>query len=54
VAQAAALNARQTLSTLSASRLTNAVALIQAMGGGWQAQSLDQDADAPAPVATSK
>ncbi len=54
VAQAAALNARQTLSTLSASRLTNAVALIQAMGGGWQAQSLDQDADAPAPVATSQ
>jgi NodT family efflux transporter outer membrane factor (OMF) lipoprotein len=35
VAQAAALNARQTLVSTQASRLTTAVQLITAMGGGW-------------------
>jgi NodT family efflux transporter outer membrane factor (OMF) lipoprotein len=53
IAQAAALNARQTLSQLSATQLTNAVALIQALGGGWQADSLQRDADQPAPVASA-
>ncbi|MDM0113339.1 efflux transporter outer membrane subunit [Variovorax sp. J22R133] len=53
VAQAAALNARQVLSQLAASRLTNAVALIQSLGGGWQAQQLEHSADA-APLAAPK
>ncbi|WP_395321000.1 efflux transporter outer membrane subunit [Variovorax sp. UC74_104] len=37
-AQAAALSARRTLVQLQVSRQTTAVALIQAMGGGWQAE----------------
>jgi len=36
-AQAAALSARRTLVQLQANRQTSAIALIQAMGGGWQA-----------------
>jgi len=36
-AQAAALNARRTLVQLQVNRQTTAIALIQAMGGGWQA-----------------
>ena len=36
-AQVTALNARQTLSQLIASRQAAAIALIQALGGGWQA-----------------
>jgi len=35
-AQASALNARRALVQLLASRQTTAVALIQALGGGWQ------------------
>jgi NodT family efflux transporter outer membrane factor (OMF) lipoprotein len=53
IAQTAALSARQTLSQLSTSRLTNAVSLIQALGGGWQAESLDREEGAAAPVASS-
>jgi NodT family efflux transporter outer membrane factor (OMF) lipoprotein len=37
-AQAAALNARRTLVQLQVNRQTTAIALIQAMGGGWQAE----------------
>ena len=37
-AQAAALSARRTLVQLQVNRQTTAIALIQAMGGGWQAQ----------------
>ncbi len=36
-AQAAALNARRTLVQLQVNRQTTAIALVQAMGGGWQA-----------------
>ena len=36
-AQVTALNARQTLSQLMSSRQAAAIALIQALGGGWQA-----------------
>ena len=43
-AQVTALNARQTLSQLMSSRQAAAVALIQALGGGWQA---------PEPVGTT-
>jgi outer membrane protein TolC len=43
-AQVTALNARQTLSQLISSRQAAAIALIQALGGGWQA---------PEPVATA-
>ena len=35
-AQAAALNARRTLVQLQVNRQASAVALIQALGGGWQ------------------
>jgi outer membrane protein TolC len=35
-AQAAALQARQSALTIRQSRLTTAVALLQAMGGGWK------------------
>lgn len=38
-AQVTALNARQTLSQLTASRQAAAIALIQALGGGWHAGS---------------
>ncbi len=38
IAQATALNARRALVQLLAERQTTAVALIQALGGGWQAQ----------------
>lgn len=37
-AQAAALSARRTLVQLQVNRQTTAIALIQAMGGGWQAE----------------
>ncbi|MET3493149.1 efflux transporter outer membrane subunit [Variovorax boronicumulans] len=37
-AQAAALNARRTLVQLQVNRQISAIALIQAMGGGWQAE----------------
>ena len=40
-AQVTALNARQTLSQLMSSRQAAAVALIQAMGGGWHAGEAD-------------
>jgi outer membrane protein TolC len=36
-AQASALTARRTLSQLAASRQAAAIALIQALGGGWRA-----------------
>jgi outer membrane protein TolC len=36
-AQAAALSARRTLVQLQVNRQTTAIALVQAMGGGWQA-----------------
>ena len=39
-AQASALAARRTLAQLAANRQANAVALIQALGGGWQAAPL--------------
>lgn len=45
-AQVTALSARQTLSQLMSSRQAAAIALIQALGGGWQASSLDQAAAA--------
>lgn len=54
VAQTAALSARQTLYELDTTRLTNAVALIQALGGGWQAASLDHDDTAQAPQAAAR
>jgi len=38
-AQASALSARRTLSQLAASRQATAIALIQALGGGWQAMA---------------
>jgi NodT family efflux transporter outer membrane factor (OMF) lipoprotein len=43
-AQVTALNARQALSQLIASRQAAAVALIQALGGGWQAPELNPSA----------
>jgi outer membrane protein TolC len=36
-AQASALSARRTLSQLAANRQAAAIALIQALGGGWHA-----------------
>jgi NodT family efflux transporter outer membrane factor (OMF) lipoprotein len=50
VAQVSALNARQTLLQLESSRQIAAVALIQSLGGGWQADWMGQDK--PQPVAT--
>ena len=49
-AQAAALNARRTLIQLQLNRQIAAVSLIQAMGGGWQAQRLRDKATAPRAV----
>ena len=49
-AQAAALNARRTLIQLQLNRQIAAVSLIQAMGGGWQAQWLRDEATAPRAV----
>lgn len=46
-AQAIALADAQTLLTIRQSRLTASVALIQALGGGWEASSL-KTAGAPA------
>jgi NodT family efflux transporter outer membrane factor (OMF) lipoprotein len=43
-AQVTALSARQTLSQLLSSRQASAVALIQAMGGGWHARTADAGA----------
>jgi NodT family efflux transporter outer membrane factor (OMF) lipoprotein len=40
-AQASALNARRTLAQLAASRQAAAIALIQALGGGWHAPALN-------------
>jgi NodT family efflux transporter outer membrane factor (OMF) lipoprotein len=45
-AQVTALGARQTLSQLMSSRQAAAVALIQAMGGGWHAPEADETAAA--------
>ena len=45
-AQVTALTARQTLSQLMSSRQGAAIALIQALGGGWRASSLDAAAAA--------
>jgi len=45
-AQAAALSARRTLVQLQVNRQTTAIALIQAMGGGWQAGWMDGAAQA--------
>jgi len=45
-AQVSALGARQTLSQLMSSRQAAAVALIQAMGGGWHAPGTDASAAA--------
>jgi NodT family efflux transporter outer membrane factor (OMF) lipoprotein len=39
-AQAAALSARQTLLTIQVQRMTTAVSLIEALGGGWSAAQL--------------
>ena len=39
-AQASALSARRTLSQLAANRQTSAIALIQALGGGWRMEPL--------------
>jgi NodT family efflux transporter outer membrane factor (OMF) lipoprotein len=55
-AQAAALSARRTLVQLQVNRQNTAVALIQAMGGGWQAGWMEgnakADAAAPHPAAS--
>lgn len=48
-AQASALNARRTLAQLVASRQTSAVALIQALGGGWRAAELPLDGPRTSP-----
>ena len=45
-AQVTALGARQTLSQLMSSRQAAAIALIQAMGGGWHAPDADETAAA--------
>jgi len=51
VAQTAALNAAETAVNLRQSRLVAAVALIQALGGGWDASQLPSqeriEADSP-------
>jgi outer membrane protein TolC len=39
-AQNAALNARETLLNLRVQRMTTAVSLIEALGGGWSASQL--------------
>jgi hypothetical protein len=51
-AQAAALSARRTLVQLQVNRQTTAIALIQAMGGGWQAGWMGEG-NANAEVATA-
>jgi outer membrane protein TolC len=43
-AQVTALSARQTLSQLLSSRQASAIALIQALGGGWHARTADAEA----------
>lgn len=48
VAQVSALNARRTLVQVQANRQTSAVALIQALGGGWHAEWMEPS---PKPVA---
>lgn len=52
-AQAAALNARRTLVQLQVNRQTTAIALIQAMGGGWQAGWLEGNSAAKTDAATT-
>ncbi|MFM9924957.1 efflux transporter outer membrane subunit [Variovorax sp. H27-G14] len=53
-AQAAALSARRTLVQLQVNRQTTAIALVQAMGGGWQAGWMGSSAGAqPADQATT-
>ncbi len=47
VAQASALNARRSLVQLQSSRQAAAIALIQALGGGWNASALDASAASP-------
>lgn len=49
-AQAAALSARRTLVQVQVSRQTAAIALIQALGGGWQAGWAGEGAAQPAPL----
>ena len=49
-AQAAALSARRTLVQLQVNRQTAAVALIQALGGGWQAGWAGETPPAAQPV----
>jgi NodT family efflux transporter outer membrane factor (OMF) lipoprotein len=41
VAQASALSARQTLLTLQGQRMTTAVSLVEALGGGWSGKMRD-------------
>ena len=52
-AQVSALNARRTLLQLQVNRQTAAVALIQALGGGWQAEWGSPTSSRPASAATS-
>ena len=52
-AQATALADAQTLLTIRQSRLTASVALIQALGGGWDAASLRSAGTPAQPVAGS-
>jgi len=47
-AQAAALSARRTLVQLQVNRQTSAIALIQALGGGWQAGWMGSGTEAAA------
>jgi len=50
-AQAAALNARRTLVQLQVNRQNAAVALIQNLGGGWQASWMATPGTSGAPAA---
>ncbi len=43
VAQTTAINARNTELSIEAQRLTTAVDLIEALGGGWNASNLPRD-----------
>ncbi|MDM0074300.1 efflux transporter outer membrane subunit [Variovorax sp. J2P1-59] len=47
VAQVSALNARRNLLQLQVNRQTSAVALIQSLGGGWQAEWMEPGAQPP-------
>jgi outer membrane protein TolC len=41
VAEATALNARETLLTLQGQRMTTAISLVEALGGGWSGKLRD-------------